>query len=624
MIVRMLKVHAVCRTCDSDRLLNALRDLGVVHLVPVDPDKAVAEEETAAAIDAVRRALQLLESVEPAGEKPDVPPRQAAREVLDIQRKSLEHRNRLAALHRQVEQLAVWGDVTLETFRQLRDAGLDVRFFSVPGGALGEVQAELVQPIAPMPGKRTLVALVDRGGGENLPDGAEPVELPKRDRPSLRAEAAGIYRELKADRKRLGEIAHLTGALAEEREQLRRHAQYTLASRSALAGEELFAIRGWAPAEKADTLAAELAAADLHVAVQAAAPTEDEQPPTLIRYPRWARPIGGLFDILGTLPGYREFDLSGFFMLALPLFAAMLIGDAGYGLLFILLPVLLYRKLAASAGKAKTHLILVVGVVTLVWGVLTGNYFGVTPADLMAWGGFASLEAMRDAPGLCAALGRVMTSLGILWDADPETARFMIIKVSFIIGSIHLVLAHLRQAAGYWPNTKALSELGWCMVLVGMLGVIWKLFGFPLPAWTLRTALGVLLTGYVLAVVFAFPEYPVGKRIGIGFAASLLPVIGTFGDTMSYIRLMAVGLASYYIASAFNGLGAMVAQATGWLWLVGVPIILVGHLLNIGLAAISIFAHGVRLNMLEFSNGAGVQWAGYAYRPFSTNQTRES
>ncbi len=51
-------------------------------------------------------------------------------------------------------------------------------------------------------------------------------------------------------------------------------------------------------------------------------------------------------------------------------------------------------------------------------------------------------------------------------------------------------------------------------------------------------------------------------------------------------------------------------------WIGGAPIVIFGHTLNLGLAAIAIFAHGVRLNMLEFSNNVGVKWAGYAYRPF--------
>jgi len=210
-----------------------------------------------------------------------------------------------------------------------------------------------------------------------------------------------------------------------------------------------------------------------------------------------------------------------------------------------------------------------------------------------------------------------------LWRPGPEEGRFLIIKVSFIIGCMELILAHLSPVAGSWHNQRAWSEIGWCGVLLGMLGVIWKLFDFPLPASLLRAAMGLLGLSYLLVVLFSYPGRGFLRRIGLGFAASLLPLIGAFGDTMSYIRLMAVGLASYYIAAAFNNLGAIVAAGSPVLWLAGVPIILFGHALNIALVVIAIFAHGVRLNMLEFSNNAGVRWAGYAYQPFARRSFEE-
>jgi len=65
-------------------------------------------------------------------------------------------------------------------------------------------------------------------------------------------------------------------------------------------------------------------------------------------------------------------------------------------------------------------------------------------------------------------------------------------------------------------------------------------------------------------------------------------------------------------------LGAdMVPVAT---WFGAAPVIIFGHLLNIALCMIAIFAHGVRLNMLEFSSNAGVQWSGYPYAPFAKQQ----
>jgi len=210
-----------------------------------------------------------------------------------------------------------------------------------------------------------------------------------------------------------------------------------------------------------------------------------------------------------------------------------------------------------------------------------------------------------------------MLAVAPLWRSDGEEARALIMKISLIIGCIHLVSAHLHTAVKLFPDTRAYAEIAWMVILVDMLVLIWHLMFIgvdQMPAWVGY----ILLIGLVTASWFTAPAKNPIKRFLIGLASSILPLLSTFSDIMSYIRLFAVGLASYYIADAFNGLGAKVAGSATWIG--GAPIVIFGHTLNIGLAAIAIFAHGVRLNMLEFSNNVGVKWAGYAYRPFTKDK----
>ena len=619
MIVSMRKIFVAARRGDRDRLLDSLRDLGAVHVQPVDPAGAVATAETLGHIDHLGRAIQILEATEPEGSRPDLPPVEAAEEVLQIQHGAAEGRARLGELHRQIEQLEMWGDVRREQFDLLRRSGLDLRFYSASLDQVSEFRGELVQVLSELAKDRCIIAVVLREGAEvpPPPDDAIPIELPERDRPAIREEARGIDEKLKKGAERLKELANLAEEMAEAREELHAGADYTVAQRSGLSDDNLFALQGWIPADRTDTLADDLAADGLDAAHQIREPEDDEEPPTLIRYPRWVKPIKGLFDILGTTPGYREYDLSPFFMIALPVFTAMILGDAGYGLIFILFATLFYRKLVAKAGRPAIHLLLVFGFVTLGWGILTGNYFGVTPTDVMYAGGQNSLTEMRNSSGFLPAMGNLMVALGVLWRPDPETARNVIIKLSFIFGSIHLVVAHLRQALGLAPNLRFLKEVGWSAFLIGMLGVVWMLF-FPDEIWMPQIVMMLLLAGgFGLVVLFSHPSRNPLKMIGLGLISNVLPVISTFSDTISYIRLMAVGLASYYIASAFNGLAWQVVQASAWLLPAGVLIVVFAHSLNIALGVIAIFAHGVRLNMLEFSSNAGVQWQGSPYAPFA-------
>ncbi len=608
MIVEMKKAFFVARASRREELLEKLRQLGVVHLAPVEPG-ARAPQELEESLSQVRRAQQVLSGIEPAGKAPDVEPAAAVEEILAIARRSHENRDRLSDLARQADRLAVWGELRRQDLEALREAGVPVAFYSVPRRHLGEVLADCIVPLVELPGKRLLVGLIQRQGQPKLPEDAQLLEMPARDLPTVRAEARQLDAAMAEDAARLGRLARLAGPVAELARRLDEQVQFARARAGAMMGEDLFAVQGWVPCDAADSLAGDLAGLGIDTAVEIRDARPDEQPPTLIRYPRWVRPIKGLFDMLGTLPGYREYDLSPFFMVALPIFAAMLIGDAGYGLLFVLVPALAYSKATAAAGKPGVHLVMFMGAVTIVWGVLTGAYFGVTPDQLMAAGGAFA--------GAGKALGALQFVRG-----DVRDQAFMIMKISFVMAAIHLSVAQVRQALALAPRLEMLSKIGWAVFLWGIFLVVWYLFFLSQsggsPHWLTPY---LLAAGAGLAILFASPSRNPLKMLGLGLAQFPLNALATFADSISYIRLMGVGLASTIIGRTFNGLGAQVAGAGTWL--AGAPVVVFGHGLNIAMCMIAVLAHGVRLNMLEFSNNAGVQWAGYAYHPFARSGRKE-
>ena len=598
MIVPMRKVYLAARRADRDRLLEALRHLGLVHLQAVDAARAVADDETVAAIARLRRALQILANTRAAGEPLALSPAAAADEVLRIQRESVERSNRLSALYHQLEQLALWGDLRLPQLADLRAAGIEPKFFAVPRDKVGEIRADCVQPLGPWPGKRTLVAVINRAGEVELPEGSQAIPLPSRDRPGIRAEAAEIDAALKADATKLARLVHHVGPIEAESAKLRERAAWTVATRSSLDSEHLYALRGWVPADQADRLAPDLAAQGVEAAVEARDPEPGEEPPTLIKYPWWARPMEGLFKILGTVPGYAEFDVSAMFMIFLPVFSAILISDAGYGLLYLVLPIIFYRKLASMGAAPLAQLIIVIGVLSLIWGIVTCSFFGF---DISALFG-------RQAPFI--AVNMTKESMDLL------------MVISITLGAIQLSRAHLWKAKAQFPKLTFLCEIGWAGVLWGMYGVV-KMFLVGSPAsWdeyiyhTVYPYLGG--AGIALAVIFAAPDRNPLKMIGLGLANFPLSFIGTFGDTVSYVRLMAIGLAGCALAGAFNDMGGRLP------WFGMIPVLMAGHAMNVSLSIISLFAHGVRLNILEFSNNLGMQWSGYSYEPFSSGHGQES
>jgi len=605
-IVSMRKIHLVARHHQRQRLLEALGELGVLHLVPVDPSRAVADAETSARLHAVRRALQVLTGMAPrearvkrpaprraqrglqapSGAAPDQPVAEltadeAVHEVLEIQRRTAERRNRLAALFHQIEQIAMWGNLQLKDVQELRGAGVDVRFYAMPAKAARAIQAECAEVVADLPGDRVLVAVANRGAEAALPPEAALVPLPPRDAPAIRAEAARIDAALRRDAQRLRELTSLAPQMEAELLRLQQQAEYTVALRGAAADEHLFALQGWLPGEAASTLARQLAARDIPVAVELLDPAREEEPPTLVRPPWWARPIEGLFRMLGTIPGYREFDVSIPFMIALPVFAAMLISDAGYGGLLLGAMLVGYRRVAGGIGARFTQLLAIVGGVSLAWGAATGAFFGFT-------------------------LYRPLIPIDL-----SEGSRLFMMRLSFTLGAVHLSVAQLWQAVRYYPSLRFLNRLGWALFIWGMYGVV-KMFVLKDPMGWHTPWPYLLLGGGALAVLFASPSRNLAKMIALGVAQFPLSMLSAFSDVISYVRLMAVGLASSVLAVSFNEMALAVDS-----WLLAAVVLLFGHGLNMGLALIAMFAHGVRLNMLEFSSNLGMQWTGYAYRPFA-------
>lgn len=609
MIVPMLRAFVACQQRDRDVMLRRLHELGVLHIVPVIEREADGNgDDRGSLLAQLDTAVQVLRGFEPRGPEPRLEPHEAVRDVLAIWNGGEAARARLDALYREAEQLRPWGSTRLADLRAIGEAGVDLQVLVVPDTALPQLRATVVQPLERVAQQRQLVAAIGLDPA-SLPRSAELLPLPARFRDEVQDEAAKLESGLELDRRRLRQLAWLLPALETEHHRLEREQEWVKAVRSGLTDDVVYAVQGWLPAEGQAALHEGLGRAGIQVAVRTAEPAADDRPPTLIRYRAWARPIDGLFRILGMVPGYRELDASSVFMVAVPLFAGMIIGDAGYGLLFALAPLLARRTFTRLLGPDLRTLLILFGVAAVVWGALTGVWFGLTPAGLVLEG------------GRLAALGHALTLVQWVRGSEDET-RMLLIRICFVLGAGHLIVAHGRRVVALAPDPRALAELGWCTVLAAMLGVIWILFfgqGDAGP-WLARTAEFGLVSGLALVTLFTHPEGPLGRRIGLGLAGSLLPTLNAFSDTLSYIRLMAVGLASYYLGSTFNLLAGAAAESS---WFAGALVLLAGHSLNIGLILIAIFAHGVRLNVLEFSSNAGIQWAGYAYEPFSDRRVKE-
>ena len=327
-------------------------------------------------------------------------------------------------------------------------------------------------------------------------------------------------------------------------------------------------------------------------------PDDPGEVPTLIRNPGWVRSIQPLFNFMGTFPGYAETDANAFLLIFLSLFFAILIGDAGYGLLFLGLTFLARKKAGTRAPRELFRLMFLLSSTTIVWGVLTGTYFG-----------FAAIAKLP-----------LLNSLVIQKiDSFAEGNAPFMMWICFLIGVIQLTVAHLYKTVLLWPSPRLLGQVGW-------VGIVWSVFllignlvvGRPLPSFV-----GLLLGGGIaLALIFGNFQKNIIKGVFASLIDLPLSVIGTFSDLMSYLRLFAVGFASLTVAGSFNQLAVGSGIHSIGQGLLAALILFFGHSLNIVLGGLSFMVHGVRLNMLEFSGHLGLQWTGFKYEPFREPETK--
>ncbi len=320
-------------------------------------------------------------------------------------------------------------------------------------------------------------------------------------------------------------------------------------------------------------------------------PKDTAEIPTLIKNPKWINIINPVFKLMNTLPGYEEWDISFFFLVFFSMFFAMLIGDAGYGALFIISTFFIQQKFR-KMPQEPLYLMYVLGFCTVIWGAITGTWFGV--------------EKIAQAPVFNLLVVNKINSF-------IDTNQNFMIYICFIIGIAHLTIAHLLKAARIINSIKVFSEIGWILIIWGLFFTAGTLvINNPFPS----LALYMLVAGALFVLFFTNPQKNILKSALSGLANLPLSIISTFSDVVSYLRLFAVGYASLILATSFNDMAMQAGFGGFFSSLLAALILFIGHLLNIVLGFMAVIVHGVRLNMLEFAGQLGMEWTGKKYAPF--------
>jgi V/A-type H+-transporting ATPase subunit I len=612
MIETMKMVHVVTTVSRKRELIKGLKDLGLLHIA----EKKQASPAAARRFQDLSKLSSELQEYAPKQDKGKDQAQKkdaanaplegkALEDLLEKAAQAIEDKRALTeaiqADTAEAERLAPWGDFDPNQVRELRKEGFDLHFYRVDNPVWEEIEKdEKIRAIRLASVEKAVTIAVVGSLPQGMP--ANEFQLPARGLSDLKREAEENQKKISDCEALLRKAALYEDAIRKEMIRAQNAEDDSAADRTAESDEKLVWISGYIPEDDLDLFRAKARDEAWAYAIEDVS-KDDEAIPTKLRYNKVTKLISPIYKILGILPGYRETDISLWFLLFFALFFAMIIGDGGYGVLILLFTI----GLAAKTKKMTTpvYLLLVLSITTIIWGAITGTWFGMESAMKVPFLKALVLPGFANYPEY----------FGLTAAAQQNT----IMKFSFTIGAIQMEIGSLIAVKNKLASKDLsfVSDIGWMITIVSMyLLSLYLVLGEKLTLGPI--GVGILI-GFVLVVLFSGMSPDVsfadGLKAGLGGAfTSFLNTISCFGNVMSYIRLFAVGMAGLAIAQSFNNMAAGLAH--GPLIVVAMVVVILGHAINIVMCFLSVIVHGIRLNVLEFSGQVGLEWTGIAYDPF--------
>ncbi len=510
---------------------------------------------------------------------------------LESQFKRMEYIDQqIASLEKDGAVYAPWGDLPVERIKGLENAGWDLRFFMTPGRKYLPEWEEKYNAfvVNEEKGQKYFVTLSPKTADEN-PE-ADRIQFPTLSADEIRQRVGVLQNEKGEVANNLERIATFSiDYLKSLQVQLQEDADLLKVKGAAqsLLEDKVIALEGWVP----ESIAVETDQwlANKGVAYELAEPVQEDNPPILLKNNKFAR----LFEFIGelySLPNYREIDLTPFFAPFFVLFFGLCLGDAGYGL-FILLGVSIYKLKAKEAIKPVLSLAQWLGLSTVIMGLVGGTFFGIQLLEVQVpW-----IEKFK----------------AFMLDSSQLFNLALIIGVVQIIFGMILKVANLWKQAGF---SAALSTIGWLVLIVGggaCYGLSMKGVDVTIPTYAVAIIAGLLI--FVLNDVRRNPVINVFS----GLWDSYNMLTGLLGDTLSYIRLFALGISGAVLGLVFNDLAMnMSGDIPVVKQIIMLVILLFGHSVNLFMAGLGSFVHPMRLTFVEFYKNAGFEGGGKKYQPF--------
>lgn len=362
---------------------------------------------------------------------------------------------------------------------------------------------------------------------------------------------------------------------------------------------------GWVPESAVEEVSAGLREEIGCVFIETARADTQDSPPSRLRNPAALRPFETIIHLFST-PRYGNWDPTPVVAYSFALFFGLMLGDAVYGALLMLIALFALQYLVddpeTEGFLSFRKLLVICAGGAMVMGVLKGSYLG----DF--------LQHFFGIPEL--ALSQTLKNFYL------EPMLFIIASLG--IGLVHVNLGHFLMLIRGVRERLAHAIIGRLALFALQLAALpWilRLLGVELPlldANAYSLLLGLIAMSVALIIVASVLE----RGAFLGSILWVFDVSGILGDVMSYARLAGVGLATFFLAYSFNMMATLVAGMfpEGLIGLVlstitVVLILLFGHLLNLLLSSITCFVHALRLCFVEFLFKF-YDGGGHPYAPF--------
>ncbi|MBD3419683.1 MAG: hypothetical protein GF398_06155 [Chitinivibrionales bacterium] len=629
MIQPVKKLSLLLYHKEKERFLNKLQGLGVVHIVE-NPDATSATLQSIQSklknSERVSKALSLIakSSPEPVSKADAKSAEQILKEYdeLDSRKESLAAQ--LQAQKKNIALLRPWGDFAPEQVARLSQVGITLRFFETTEKKFNTLPREkLTLEVISHHGSTVYFVSLERN--ERAEIAADEVTLPTTSLSAAHKEVERLESQKAAAEHELLQLSAYCDVLDEYLADQQVGRDYEAAGLSMENGAEgrVLSLTGWIPENLQNKVAAFLDTFPAWYSFTDATP--DDNAPVKLKNNKFACLFEPIINIY-SLPDYFELDPTPFVAPFFAFFFGICLGDLGYGLLLLIISAIGLVKGPAKL-KIFMYLGLVLGVTTSIGGLLLNTFFGhaIFAVPGMENGYFPN------GPG-AALLTPVATDTGTYFPAMPFSLYIGLLQMMF--GVILKMINRVRNQGpvyGIQPLATLLMIAGIGILMTKIDFIDLRKFSFgivqvgesiaSIPDSVMQA---LIFGGLGLLLLFNNPQKIIPVRLGLGLWELYNFAQGLMGDSLSYLRLFALGLAGGLLGAAFNQIAFMfVTSETGDvsygspLIVFTILILIFGHALNFALASLGAFVHPLRLTFVEFYNNLEFNGGAKPFRPFT-------